>query len=64
MVLVPQLFVIFINDQDSCTENISIKLKFADDTKLGQGVATHNDITSLQNAVYKLLDWADKCFQV
>ena len=55
LVLGPLLFVIFINDLDSCTENISIMLKFADDTKLGQGVETQNDITSLQNAVHKLI---------
>ena len=34
-VLGPSLFVIFINDIDNFTRNISIMLKFADDTKLG-----------------------------
>ena len=33
-VLGPSLFVIFINDIDNFTRNISIMLKFADDTKL------------------------------
>ena len=34
-VLGPSLFVIFINNIDNFTRNISIMLKFADDTKLG-----------------------------
>ena len=34
-VLGPLLFVIFINDIDSCADEIDILLKFADDTKLG-----------------------------
>ena len=42
-------------DLYNCTENISIMLKFADDTKLVQGVATQNDITSLQNTAHKLI---------
>ena len=34
-VLGPLLFVIFINDIDECAQEISVILKFSDDTKVG-----------------------------
>ena len=58
-VLGPLLFVIFINDIDSCTENIDIMLKFADDTKLGHKASTGTDVMALQESIDKLLVWAD-----
>ena len=58
-VLGPLLFVVFINDLDNCKGNISIMLKFSDDAKLIQGVASQNDIALLRNTIHKLIDWAE-----
>ena len=58
-VLGPLLFVIFINDIDNCTKNISIMLKFADDTKLGNVARNYADIEHLQKTIDELLVWAD-----
>ena len=59
-VLGPLLFVIFINDLDDCTKNISIMLKFADDTKLGNISVTEEDRENLQTTINDLLSWSDK----
>ena len=58
-VLGPLLFVIFINDLDNCTEHISIMLKFADDTKLGNRSVTIEDRDKLQKCLDDLVVWAD-----
>ena len=58
-VLGPLLFVIFINDIDNCTKNISIMLKFADDTKLGNVATDQADVERLQKTIDELLVWAD-----
>ena len=59
-VLGPLLFVIFINDLDDCTKSISIMLKFADDTKLGNISVTEEDRENLQTTINDLLSWSDK----
>ena len=58
-VLGPLLFVIFINDIDECAENMSVILKFADDTKIGNKVATLTDTRNLQTCLNQLVKWAE-----
>ena len=58
-VLGPLLFVIFINDIDNFTRNITIMLKFADDTKLGNVASGPEDFDNLQQTINDLLVWAD-----
>ena len=58
-VLGPLLFVIFINDIDNFTRNITIMLKFADDTKLGNVASGTVDCENLQQTINDLLVWAD-----
>ena len=58
-VLGPLLFVIFINDIDNFTRNISIMLKFADDTKLGNVASGVGDCENLQQTINELLVWAE-----
>ena len=59
-VLGPLLFVIFINDIDKCAEHISIILKFAHDTKVGNRAATQEERDRLQACLDRLTEWADK----
>jgi len=58
-VLGPLLFVIFINDIDNFTRNITIMLKFADNTKLGNVASGTVDCENLQQTINDLLVWAD-----
>jgi len=58
-VLGPILFLIFINDLDSVAPMVDIIRKFADDTKVGNGVKTMKDREELQEALDKLSNWAD-----
>ena len=58
-VLGPILFLIFINDLDSVAPMVDIIRKFADDTKVGNGVKTMKDREELQEALDKLNNWAD-----
>ena len=53
------MFVIFINDIDNFTRNITIMLKFADDTKLGNVASGPGDFDNLQQTINDLLVWAD-----
>jgi hypothetical protein len=59
-VLGPLLFVIFINDMDSAVSQVDILRKFADDTKIGQKVMDARDRHTLQTALDRLCEWADK----
>jgi ribonuclease P/MRP protein subunit RPP40 len=54
------LFLIFINDLDKETKALEIVRKFADDTKLGQGVGTDMEGTKLQEALHALVAWVEK----
>jgi hypothetical protein len=55
-VLGPLLFLIYINDLD---EGIDSKLvKFADDTKLGRGVATEQEIEMLRQDLQRIYQWS------
>ena len=58
-VLGPLLFVIFINDIDECGDEISVFLKFADDTKVGSKVTTPEEYQKLQRCLDKLVNWAE-----
>ena len=57
-VLGPPLFTIYIDDIDDIVRFIKILRKFADDTKLGNTVATPEDRGRLQLALTKLCEWA------
>jgi len=54
----PVLFLIFINDLEATLVN-SV-LKFADDTKLFGKVDNDIDRRSIQNDLYRLIDWSEK----
>jgi hypothetical protein len=54
------LFVIFINDIDEAVMQVEIIKKFADDTKVGQTVASSEDREKLQAALDALCGWADR----
>lgn len=57
-VLGPLLFLIYINDLDS---SISSEVsKFADDTKVGRVIRTHQDARKLQGDLDRLYEWARK----
>ncbi len=57
-ILGPVLFVVHINDIDLAVKLLEIIRKFADDTKLGQIVATQEQRDGLQAALSSLMDWA------
>ena len=59
-VLGPLLFVIYIEDIDSCTSMISCINKFADDTKVGQALINNDSPILLQDSLNKLAEWANK----
>ena len=55
-VLGPLLFLIYINDLDAGIN--SQLVKFADDTKLGRGVATEEEVNMLRNELCNLFQWS------
>jgi ribonuclease P/MRP protein subunit RPP40 len=56
-VLGPILFIIFINDLDS---NIISKLdKFADDSKLGKSICSHDDVECLRKDLTNMENWCN-----
>ena len=57
-VLGPLLFIIFIEDIDTCANIISIINKFADDTKLGQSLTNPDSHLQLQHCLNNLSVWA------
>ena len=56
----PLLFIIFIDDIDDVADFIDKLSKFADDTKAGKVIKTHNDCEMLQKALDNLWDWSVK----
>lgn len=56
----PVLFTIYINDIDLLALLITLLLKFADDTKLGQIVRSKTDAKNLQDCLDNLMEWAAK----
>ena len=59
-VLGPLLFIIYIEDIDSCASLISCINKFADDTKISQPISDPDSHLILQDCLNKLADWANK----
>ena len=58
-VLGPILFLIYINDIDSCAQFIeALVLKFADDTKILKRICSPTDSSQLQSIISNLCDWA------
>ena len=53
------LFIVFIDDIDSCANFISIIRKFADDTKVGNCIQSDSDIESLQQCINDMFNWSD-----
>ena len=56
----PLMFVVFINDIDLCSEQLSILAKFADDTKVVNKVSTPEEQEKLQSCLDNLVEWANK----
>lgn len=58
-VLGPLIFLILIGDIDSEIID-SIVRSFADDTRVSKGITNLNDISKLQEDLFKIYDWAEK----
>jgi hypothetical protein len=55
----PPLFSVYINDIDfEVRLLITLLLKFADDTKLGQLIGSQQDTIRLQECLDRLMEWA------
>jgi len=60
-VIGPVLFLIFINDIDMVVGEGETKLfKYADDTKFGRRIQTHEDAATLQICLDDVTRWADR----
>ena len=59
-VLGPLAFIIFINDIDDTSFNITIMNKFADDTKLANRISSQVDAHNLQITLDNLVQWSFK----
>ena len=57
-VIVPLLFLIYINDIDEGLKNQIVK--FADDTKLYQAISSPEDQRQLQGDINKIQSWSEK----
>ncbi len=57
-ILVPVLFIIYINDVDVGFNNLISK--FADDTEIGKLVLTDEDRQSLQKVLYIISSWSER----
>ena len=58
-VLGPILFLIFINDINTCIEHSTIRF-FADDTRLIKAIDTIEDVNKLQHDLDEVTKWSDK----
>lgn len=56
----PLAFIIFINDLDEATINITAMNKFADDSKAAHTINCTGDHAELQNTLESLCEWANK----
>ena len=59
-VLGPVLFLVYINDLDAAVGPGNLLGKFADDTKVGRKITSPQDSHELQQALKRLMDWAEK----
>jgi len=59
-VLGPLGFIVYINDVDKCAINITTIKKFADDTKAANKIKDDQDRMNLQQALDKLVKWAEE----
>ena len=58
-VLGPILFIIYLNDLESCIKN-SVASSFADDTRLKKSINSTNDTKLLQEDLTHAVEWSDK----
>ena len=58
-VIGPLLFLILIGDIDSNVSH-SFLSSFADDTRIGKGIATQEDVDQLQADLHEVYNWADE----
>ena len=58
-VLGPLGFIVYMNDVDGCTVNITTIKKFADDTKAGNETRNEQDRMNLQQCLDELVKWAE-----
>ena len=57
-VLGPVLFLIFINDMDSCIRH-SVARFFADDTRASKAIGSVSDVNKLQEDLNSILKWSE-----
>ena len=56
-VLVPLLFILFINDLEQVVTSSTVSF-FADDTRVSKQISCYEDCMLLQDDLYKILDWS------
>ena len=56
-VLGPILFILFINDLDSCVKNSTVRF-FADDTRISKQISSEADVALLQDDLNSVLEWS------
>ena len=58
-VLGPTLFIYFINDLPSVTNDTPVKI-FADDTKVYHGIQNEGNVQKLQESIDAMFEWTQK----
>ena len=56
-VLGPILFILFINDLESCIKHSSVRF-FADDTRISKQISSENDVNLLQEDLDNTIQWS------